>query len=85
MGETGKTELNGVRMERSSLIVGVGSLTKALITGEIQVKGGRWVTTKSMPNNPILRSRTLRDYWFVFGILSFMFAALVWAFLATRF
>jgi hypothetical protein len=41
MWEIGETELNGVRMERNFLIVGVGFLTKSLITGEIHVKGGR--------------------------------------------
>jgi hypothetical protein len=62
------------------LIAGVIGMTHTLITGRIQIKGGKWITTKSMPNNPILRSQTPRDYWFVFAMLVFIFGVLIGVF-----
>lgn len=62
------------------LVLGVVCLSHALITGRVHIKGGRWITTKSMPNNPILRSQSPRDYWFALGIFSFVFAILIWVF-----
>ena len=54
-------------------IIGATILTQAFITGEIHIRGGKWITTKSMPNNPILRSQTPRDYWFVMVLIAFIF------------
>ena len=58
-------------------VVGTAALTNALVTGEIHIRGGKWITTKSIPNNPILRSQTPRDYWFVMALITFVFLMLV--------
>ena len=57
-----------------ALIAGTAVLGTALITGEVRIRGGRWATTKSMPNNPIRRRDTPRDFWFAWGISAFLFA-----------
>ncbi len=63
------------------LVSGAVGIVHALITGRVHIRGGRRTTTKSMPNNPILRSQSPRDYWFALGIFSFIFAVFAWAFL----
>jgi hypothetical protein len=58
-------------------LAGMAALIHALITGEIHIKGGKRITTRSMPNNPILRAQTPGAYWFVWGVLTFIFLILV--------
>jgi hypothetical protein len=58
------------------LFVGTITIMKALVTGRIPIKGGKWIVTKSMPNNPILRLETPRDYWFAFCFILFVFVVL---------
>ena len=62
------------------LIVGIAALVEALVTGRIRIKGGRWIATKSVLNNPILRSEFPRDYWFIFCLMTIIFVILCWAF-----
>ncbi len=57
-------------------MVGIVALGKALISGEFHIRGGKWITTKSMPHNPILRSETPRDFWFAWGMSAFFLALL---------
>lgn len=56
-------------------IVAVVAIVQPLITGKLHIRGGKWITTKSMPNNPIIRSETPRDFWFVWGLIAFGFTA----------
>lgn len=57
-------------------IMGVIALGRPLMTGKFDIRGGKWVTSESMPNNPIIRSDTPRDFWFVWGMLAFGFTAI---------
>jgi hypothetical protein len=51
------------------LISGIVVITESLVTGRIRIKGGRFVTSKSLPNNPILRSQSPQTYWILMTIL----------------
>jgi len=64
------------------LVSGVVFLAQALITGRLHIKGGKWITTKSVPHNPIVRSETPRDFWFAWGLGAFIFGVIVFAFFA---
>ena len=59
------------------LIVGIFVLVRALITGKMHFRGGQWITTKSFPNNPVIRSDTPRDFWFAWSLAVFIFAMLM--------
>ena len=59
------------------LVAGTAALCHALITGRIHIKGGTWITTRSMPRNPIVRAESPRDYWFVLGVMASIFIMLV--------
>ena len=65
------------------LALGVFYLVRALVTGKMHFKGGKWITTKSMPNNPVVRSDTPRDFWFVWSMAALAFAMLMLAFFIT--
>lgn len=66
-------------MRVAFVVMAILALGEPLITGKIRVRGGKWVITKSMPQNPIIRSQRPLDFWFVWGLGAFIFTMVLLA------
>jgi len=81
-----------LRMFRWLLLVGgTASLLHSFITGRLYIRNRKWITTRFhikggklivIPgtDDPVTRSQTPRDFWFLWGMAVFIFAVLVFGF-----
>ena len=62
------------------LLTGIFLIVWMLITGRIDIRGGKYPGAETMRNNPILRSEDPGRFWFAWGLFAFIFSVimLVW-------